>query len=199
MKNSRWPLRVLALLAVRLEVEVEAHEFYPGQCPQLKPMAGFNWDQFSNGTWFVTRKFATKSSCLIYQFQTDKSGFKSVKQMRKLPFSARLPVDPEFIYTGKLATPQESNPANMVVRFPLNLVGSSSFVVLDTDYDSSGLLCTCQDLNLFIMRGHRRSCSILQRTAVEDATITEKMVSILDSQLEDASQDFEEIKQVKLY
>ena len=33
---------------------------------------------------------------------------------------------------------------------------------------------------------------------MEDSSITVKMVSILDSQLEDASQDFDAIKQVKL-
>ena len=65
-------------------------------------------------------------------------------------------------YTGKLYTPQESVPANMIVRFPLStkpehslipililtcssdIIGSASFVVLDTDYDNYGLLCTCQ-------------------------------------------------------
>jgi len=85
----------------------------------------------------------------------------------------------------------------MVVRFPLNLVGASSFVVLDTDYENSGLVCTCQDLNLFITKAHRRSCSILQRNAVEDSNITDKMFTILDSQLEDASHDFDRIKQDK--
>ena len=45
MKNSMWPLCLLALLALNVELEVEAHEFYPGQCPQLRPMADFNWDQ----------------------------------------------------------------------------------------------------------------------------------------------------------
>jgi len=77
------------------------------------------------------------------------------------------------------------------------LVGASSFVVLDTDYENSGLVCTCQDLNLFITKAHRRSCSILQRDAVEDSNITDKMFTILDSQLEDASHDFDRIKQVK--
>jgi len=68
-------------------------------------------------------------------------------------------------------------------------------VVLDTDYDKSGLVCTCQDFSLFITRGHRRSCSILQRTAIEDTNITDRLVTLLDSQLEGASSDFDKIKQ----
>ena len=51
--------------------------------------------------------------------------------------------------------------------------------------------------NLFITKAHRRSCSILQRKALEDTSITEQMFGILDSQLDDASHDFNRIKQVK--
>merc|ERR1711988_1099028 len=184
---------LLSLLA--LSSMAEAHKFYPGQCPQLTPMSDFDWTEFANGTWFVTRKFATRSSCLVYQFQTDLAGSRSVKQIRKLPFSDKLPLDTQLLYTGKLSTPQESSPARMVVRFPLNLLGASSFVVLDTDYQNSALLCTCQDLNLFITKAHRRSCSILQRKALEDTSIIEQMFGILDSQLDDASHDFNRIKQ----
>ena len=57
---------------------------------------------------------------------------------------------------------------------------------------SSGFLCTCHDLKLFIMTAHRR-CS----WRAPHSTITEKMVSLLDSQLEDASHDFDVIKKVK--
>ena len=80
----------------------------------------------------------------------------------------------------------------------LDLLGPSSFVVLVTDYENSGLLCTCQDLNLFITKAHRRSCSILQRDNLEDTNITEQMSTILDNQLEDASHDFDRINQVNI-
>jgi len=83
----------------------------------------------------------------------------------------------------------------MVLKYPLNIAGDSSFVILDTDYDTSGLICTCQTFSLFIMRGHRRSCSILQRSATEDTAITDRLVTLLDSQLEGASSDFNKIKQ----
>ena len=98
----------------------------------------------------MTRKFATKSSCLTYEFKTDAEGFKSVEQVRQLPFSERVGLDHEYIYTGKLYSPQESTPAKMIVRFPLSkfqlrsipditgfvldVVGSSNYIVLDTDY-----------------------------------------------------------------
>jgi len=178
---------------------VTGHEYYAGQCPNFTPMAGFDWAQFSSGVWYVTHKFATKSSCLTYQFLTDELGFKSIKQERKLPGSNEVGVDNKYIYTGKLFAPPESSPAKMIVQFPLNVVGSSSFVVLDAVYDKSALLCTCQDFDLFFAYAHRRSCSILQRSQEEDPEITANMKKLLDNDLKDedkeASHDFDKIKQ----
>ena len=92
------------LLAALLAAAATGHEYFPGQCPNFAPMAGFEWDkvswanmlenifqsieiflsscQFSSGIWYVTRKFSTKSSCLTYEFKTDDEGFKSVEQVR---------------------------------------------------------------------------------------------------------------------
>jgi len=183
------------LLTTLLTMSVSGHEYFPGQCPNFTPMVDFDWDKFSSGIWFVTRKFSTKSSCLTYEFKTDSDGFKSVEQVRQLPYSERVGLDHEYIYTGKLYSPQESTPAKMIVRFPLNVLGSSSYVVMDTDYDSYAMVCTCQDMDLFLTYAHRRSCSILQREAAEDAGLTEKMSSLLDAQIEEASHDFDRIKQ----
>merc|ERR1712241_229965 len=100
-------------------------------------------------------------------------------------------------YTGKLYAPQESSPAKMIVRFPLNVVGSSNYIVMDTDYDNYGLVCTCQDMDLFFTYAHRRSCSILQRASVEDASITERLSQLLDGEIEDASHDVDKILGLK--
>jgi len=186
----------LVLLSVVFYVTVSGHEYFPGQCPNFTPMSGFDWGQFSTGIWFVTQKFATKSSCLTYEFKTDELGFKSIEQVRQLPFTDRLPLEHEYIYTGKLYAPQESSPAKMIVRFPLNVVGSSSFTVMDTDYDNYAMVCTCQDMDLFFTYAHRRSCSILQREQEEDPATTKRMRELIDGQVEDASHDFDKIKQV---
>merc|ERR1712213_263755 len=174
---------------------VTCHEYFPGQCPNFTPMQDFDWDKFSSGIWYVTRKFSTKSSCLTYEFKTDSEGFKSVEQVRQLPYSERVGLDHEYTYTGKLYAPQESSPAKMIVRFPLNVVGSSSFIVMDTDYDTYGMVCTCQDVDLFLAYVHRRSCSILQRQKEEDPEITKRMKELVDSQVDNASHDFDKIKQ----
>jgi len=101
----------------------------------------------------------------------------------------------------------------MIVRFPLSnfqteistqylynilfsdIIGSSNFVVLDTDYSESGLVCTCQDINLLFTFAHRRSCSILHRDPQADtAESSARLKSLLNSQVEDASHDFDQIQ-----
>ncbi len=61
--------------------------------------------------------------------------------------------------------------------FPSGLLGTASFVVLDTDYDARGLVCTCQSTKIFfdVLTFHRRSCTILQRRPVPDAEISKKV------------------------
>merc|ERR1712032_1465900 len=125
--------------------------------------------------WYVTQKFATRSTCLTYEFTTDELGFKEITQLRQLPYSEKVGLDHEYKYTGKLYAANEALPAKMNVRFPLNPIGAASFVVLDTDYTSYGLICTCQEIDLFITTGHRRSCSMLQRAVEEDEAITSKL------------------------
>ena len=50
-------------------------------------------------------------------------------------------------------------------------------------------------MELFFTFGHRRSCSILQRDSIEDTDITERMSTLLDEEIDDASSDFDKIKQ----
>ena len=66
---------------------------------------------------------------------------------------------------------------------------------MDTDYDNYAMVCTCQDMDLFFTYAHRRSCSILQRDPAEDDSITERMSNMLDGEIEEASHDFDKIKQ----
>merc|ERR1712042_402647 len=79
----------------------------------------------------------------------------------------------------------------MVVRFPLNPAGSASYVVTDTDYTNYAMVCTCQDLDIFVTHVHRVSCSRLQRTPQEDVQITEKLKNTVP---EKYLHDFDKIK-----
>jgi len=146
---------------------------------KLHSYAGFDWNKFSSGLWYVTEKFDTNSTCLTYSFKEDSSGVKSVEQVRQLTNKNGVRFDHDYIYTGKLSVPDESNLASMMVKFPLNPAGLASYTVLDTDYNSYSMVCTCQDFKIFWKLLHRVSCSILQRSPLEDLNIADKLKKLI--------------------
>jgi len=185
------------LVVLSLANLVVGHEYFADSCPTFTPMQSFDWDQFSNDLWYVTQKFGTRSSCITYNFTTNEFREKEITQLRQIPYSEKIGLDHEYKYTGKLYAANDALPAKMSVRFPLNPIGEASFVVLDTDYTSYGLVCTCQNIDAFILTAHRRSCSILQRSPTESPEITKRMRDLVDSQVPNSSHDFDPIEQGK--
>merc|ERR1712203_244470 len=101
--GKRVELRMGSYLLVLMVAGLaSSHEYFPEKCPEFEPMQGFDWDQFSNGVWYVTQKFATRSTCLTYEFTTDELGFKEITQLRQLPYSEKVGLDHEYKYTGQL-------------------------------------------------------------------------------------------------
>ncbi len=64
-----------------------------------------------------------------------------------------------------------------------DVLGPASFVVMDTDYDSYALLCTCQQKDILFITFHRRSCTILQREPVPDPAISRKLRALLNEKI----------------
>ena len=48
---------------------------------------------------------------------------------------------------------------------------------------------------MFFSKVHRLSCSILERNQTEDLEITQEMSELIDNEVENASHDFDKIKQ----
>merc|ERR1712227_148704 len=194
LQSSTMSFVSTILFSSTLLVVVSCHEFSSGQCPQFTPVDNFDWSQFvgTNGTWFVTRQFKTRSSCLVNIFSTDEDGERKIEKNKQSSFRRTSSFRFKKIYSGTL-TPT-STPGIMQLRYPLSF-GSASFTVLDTDYTSAALVCECRDINMFIRRGHKRSCSILQRSPAEDASITDTLSAVLDNQLAGASDTLEKIDQ----
>jgi hypothetical protein len=65
-------------------------------------------------------KFDTSSKCLTYDFQGESGKEMFVEQRSTLTGLARLSFDNKAIYKGRLVVPKSSEPANMIVRFPLS-------------------------------------------------------------------------------
>merc|ERR1711872_755008 len=177
-KSAECSMLESAVTLMSLISFVTGHQYYNGGGPNFTPMQGFDWNKFSSGLWYVTKKFDTNSTCLTYSFKEDSSGVKSIEQVRQLTNKNGVRFDHDYIYTGKLSVPDESNLASMMVKFPLNPAGLASYTVLDTDYNSYSMVCTCQDFKIFWKLLHRVSCSILQRSPLEDINIAEKAKQI---------------------
>jgi len=192
-------MKIFVLLASFLAV-TQAHDWYSGECPVLTPLSEFSMERMKDGLWYAVEKFDTTSKCLTYEFKDDPNGEYLVEQTSVLTGLRRFSVDNKVKYRGKLVAPYVSEPANMIARFPLSLLGTASFVILDTDYNNYAFLCTCQSKSVLgFLTFHRRSCTILQRSPERDSEIVRQMHNLLNEQIPDddepADHDFDVISQ----
>jgi hypothetical protein len=112
-----WEKFILCALFVSV---AKSHDTYLGICPKFKPMSGFDWNRFKQGTWYAVEKFGTKQAkCVTYDFQEDDFGFREVVQHSENTLMERLTIDNNVRYVGKLASTSSSTPADMIVRFQL--------------------------------------------------------------------------------
>jgi len=179
---SGWTVSTLLVLATL--GSVTCHDHYLGKCPDFKPMEGFDFDRFV-GRWYAVEKFDTSSRCLTYDFNESEMGEREVVQTSVLNPLKKLTVDNKVVYTGKLTFPRSTTPADMIVKFPLSVLGSAEYTLMDTEYDSYAMLCTCQQTKLIfdILTWHRRSCTILQRAPERNSDLVSKMHDLLNNQV----------------
>merc|ERR1711976_564375 len=163
--------------------DCQCHDKYMGSCPTFKHMDDFEWDKFE-GRWYAVEKFDTDSRCLTYDFNQDEVGNREVVQKSVNTDLRRLSINNKVTYRGELSFPTYEC-AKMIVRFPLSVLGSASYEVIDTDYENYAMLCTCQETTILfdLLTFHRRSCTILQRTPDRNPLYTKKMHNMLNEMI----------------
>lgn len=167
------------LLLASLEL-ISGHSYNLGACPQFTPMPDFDWDLFSNGTWYPVAKTSTSGRCLTENFIKSEDGFKSLKQTSQSPVARTIGLNEETEIIGRLSQPEVmTRPSNMIIEFPLNMLGASSYVVVATDYARTALTCTCQDAGLLGLYVNRRSCSVLQRQPQVDNNLLDEVLELM--------------------
>jgi len=171
------------LASFGLITRVTGHSYNLGACPQFIPMPEFDWEKFSNGTWYPVAKTSTSGRCLTENFVKNENGFKSLKQTSQSPVARSLGLNEETELIGRLSQPEVmTRPSNMIIEFPLNMLGASSFVVVMTDYSQSALTCTCQDAGFLGLYVNRRSCSVLQRQPQLDQQLLDEALKLMKDQ-----------------
>merc|ERR1712154_288139 len=181
---------------------VSAHEYYSGHCPQFVPMASLDWQRFS-GDWWVVFKMNSRSSCIRYNYDTSSGGQKLVTEEKLLPVLGRFGVPSAVHSEGTLSTTSPNNVAAMTVDWDTGVLGDMMFsdmdyVVLDTDYTSRALVCSCQHLNMGFFAVNRRSCSYMIRPTEGTEyprTIPADYINLLDSVSTDLSLDMKRVRQ----
>ncbi|XP_044763659.1 apolipoprotein D-like isoform X2 [Coccinella septempunctata] len=128
------------------------------------------------GIWYAVEKTGTASSCVMYNFsKTDEPYEYELVQTSQHFILKYTPINHIYKYTGRLTVPDLSTPAKMSVKFPLNVVGTSRFNIITTDYDSYALIFTCQKLAF----ANRQSATILSREKTLDKDVIGKLRDIL--------------------
>ncbi|XKL64706.1 hypothetical protein PGB90_004792 [Kerria lacca] len=151
--------------------KIDGHTYHlGGDCAAVEPLPGFIMDKFV-GKWYAIQKTSTASRCMVYNFQKTEYRLRyKVQQLSENPVIGMVK-DNTYKYTGNLEIIDESEPANMVVKFPLNVAGKSSFVVFITDYDNYAGIYTCQQIGFT----HRHSATVLSRKTTLDKTYIDKI------------------------
>merc|ERR1712154_632271 len=189
-------LTMLAPLLVIVSLtSVRSHEYYNGRCLTFSPMANLDWQRFT-GDWWVVFKMNSRSSCIRYNYASS-GGQKLVTEEKLLPVLGRFGVPSAVHSEGTLRTTSPANLAAMTVDWDTGVLGDLMFsdmdyVVLDTDYNSRALVCSCQHLNMGFFAVNRRSCSYMIRPTEGTEyplTIPTDYINLLDSVSTDPSLD----------
>ncbi|XP_068086586.1 apolipoprotein D [Anabrus simplex] len=146
---------------------VAGHSYHKGQCRSVQPMHEFDMDKFL-GRWYVLQKTSTKVRCLVNEF--------SPGRLQQTMIFGIPGVNNVVRYQGELTVPDPTVSAEMKVDFPLNIAGTSSYIVFDTDYTTYAGVYSCQKLALW----YRHSASILSRTPTLDPAIIQRLRQRLD-------------------
>lgn len=170
---------------ITITIPIGGHEYYNGLCPNFKPMKDFRWGDME-GTWMAAYKMATRSSCVRYTYGIDQDGRKQVVEKKLLPVLGRFSVPSAVKSAGTLQV-TGVDPSDMSVEWNTGVMrqlwfSQQSYTILDTDYTTKALICTCHHLNMPFFKINRRSCAFLVRKTPSYTTqLPSEYVSMLNA------------------
>merc|ERR1711936_1370891 len=147
----------------------------------------------------------SRSSCVRYNYATSSGGQKLVTEEKLLPVLGRFGVPSAVHSEGTLTPTSPNNVAAMTVDWDTGVLGDLMFsdmdyVVLDTDYTSRALVCSCQHLNIGFFAVNRRSCDYMIRPSdgtVFPTTLPKDYYDLLYSIAPDLALDMKRVRQDK--
>lgn len=176
------------VLGLALVGAVTPHSLGLGSCPKVPAITNFQTKQFM-GTWYVIEIFGRQTKCMTLTFKQASDTSLTVTEGMEFYLLDKVNIDYAHTNTGTLNVKDSSNPAQMTVKWPDNIVGSATFSVVDTDYESYGLIVECQKLWL----ASRTNAAILSRTPTLAPELITKLKGTVDG-LDLDSTDFSSMR-----
>ncbi|XP_066975813.1 apolipoprotein D-like [Macrobrachium rosenbergii] len=162
--------------------EAAAHQLKMGSCKKMTPMANFDPKKLV-GDWYVIKKMATDSSCMLARFGIESDSVLTVQELRTPSLTKMIPLEITVTNVGKL-TMDPTQKASMRLKWDGNFlkdIVTTSYAILDTDYTTYALDMECQSFTIF----HRLSATIYGR----NATIPSETMKMLETKLQQLNVD----------
>jgi len=171
---------------------VLAHEYYRGSCPVFPPMRDLDWTRLT-GDWWTAFKMNSRSSCIRYRYSSE-NGERKVTERKLLPVLGRFGVPSGVTSSGVIT----GSGSNMEVEWNTGMIRNlrMNYIILDTDYNSRTLVCSCHDINLGFLSVNRRSCEyLIKPNSTMPMIVPSDYRRMLDSISKDLVLDMKRIRQ----
>merc|ERR1712179_169143 len=177
---------VLVLILVGF---VTPHSYGIGGCPTVPAATNFQTEQFL-GTWYVIELFGRQTKCMSLTFNKVSNTTLSITEAMEFYLLDNINVDYSHANTGTLNIENPTNSAKMRIKWPDNILGSATFTVVDTDYESYALIIECQKLWLV----SRTNAAILSREPTLAPELITKLKGTVDGITDLDSTDFSSMR-----
>merc|ERR1712179_863636 len=171
----RMEMMFVVVLGLALIGVVHPHTYGLGGCPTVPAVTNFQTEQFLK-TWYVIEIFVRQTKCMSLTFNKVSNSSLSVTEAMEFYLLDNINVDYSHANTGTLNIEDPANPAKMRVKWPDNILGSATFSVVDTDYESYALIVECQKLWL----ASRTTAAILSREPTLAPELITKLKGTVD-------------------
>ncbi|XP_069678973.1 apolipoprotein D-like [Periplaneta americana] len=133
-------------VSATLTSKISGYSYHIGNCPIVEAQTNFNMNLFM-GMWYVLYRTSTGTDCLTLNIEaTDNPEKFRVIEVSKHLFVGLTNINHKYSYEAELTVPDKSEPARMKIKLPATLIKKASFVVIMTDYETFGLVFSCQKL-----------------------------------------------------
>ncbi|XP_069678940.1 apolipoprotein D-like [Periplaneta americana] len=151
--------------------KISGYSYHLGSCPVVDSQEEFRMDQFL-GIWYVLYRTSTRTDCIMIKIEpTNHLDKFKITEISTHLIVGLTNINHKYTYEGELTVPDKKDSARMEIHLPATVIRRASFVVIMTDYDTYGLVFSCQKLAF----ASRQAAFILSRSPSLDQTYIDEI------------------------